>query len=179
MAGRDPFAQLVPPAAGGVGDSATAPSAAAVPPPPPPPAAAAAQLASGVAGMHLHGAGGGASGANGGGSAPPAVTASPSAADWTSFPIQPGGAALFAEADADGDGVVGRADAKAFFARTGVPGATLAQVRPALCRDAWRPRAPRDPPSRRSVAPSLRSTRPICHVTAVAPLQLPLPATLN
>jgi hypothetical protein len=40
-------------------------------------------------------------------------------------------ATIFKEADADGDGQVGRADAKAFFARTGVPGAILAQVRPA------------------------------------------------
>jgi hypothetical protein len=50
------------------------------------------------------------------------------ASAWQSFPIPPGAATLFAEADADGDGQVGRGDAKAFFVRTGIPGPTLAKV---------------------------------------------------
>ena len=53
----------------------------------------------------------------------------PGASAWQSFPIPPGAASLFAEADADADGQVGRGDAKAFFVRTGIPGPTLAKVR--------------------------------------------------
>ena len=148
MAGRDPFADLVPPAPV-AGSDAAAPS---LPPAPPalPPHAASAQLAAGIAAVHLSGSGAGSDagiGAAQAAAAPAAVSAPP---EWTCFPIPPGGAALFAEADADGDGLVGRADAKVFFLRTGVPGATLAQVRPALATlrsartgTAQRPRAAR------------------------------------
>lgn len=146
MAGRDPFADLVPPAPHGAGGDAAAPLPPA--PPAPPPHAASAQLAAGVAGVHLGSSGGGSD--VGIAAAPPGMASAAASAppEWSRFPIPPGGAALFAEADADGDGVVGRADAKAFFLRTGVPGATLAQVRPALAtprsaraETAQRPRA--------------------------------------
>ena len=57
------------------------------------------------------------------------VSLAAGASDWQQFPVPPGAASLFAEADADGDGQVGRADAKGFFVRTGIPGPILAKVR--------------------------------------------------
>jgi len=54
---------------------------------------------------------------------------SPAPISWRDFPVTPEAAALFAEADLDRDGQVGRADAKVFFLRTGVPGPQLAKAR--------------------------------------------------
>ena len=48
---------------------------------------------------------------------------------WEDFPVTPEAHAYFLLADADKDGQVGRADAKSFFLRTGVPGPLLAKVR--------------------------------------------------
>jgi hypothetical protein len=119
----DPFEALSA-AAGG----ARAPHA----PPPPPPPDGVDPLAALTAALHVDG---------GNGSAgapplpppppPPPPQAPPPPVHWADFPVPPPVAALFAEADADGDGQVGRADAKAFFLRTGVPGPILAKARPA------------------------------------------------
>ena len=73
------------------------------------------------------------------GNAPPPIS-------WRSFPVPPEVAAIFAAADADKDGQVGRADAKAFFIRTGVPGPQLAKVRRVVCAPALDPRRPRRRP---------------------------------
>lgn len=78
------------------------------PPPPPPPPLSVAPPAGAAAAP-----------------APPAAAPT----SWQDFPVPPGAAALFAEADGDRDGLVGRQDAKAFFVRTGVPGPVLAKAR--------------------------------------------------
>jgi hypothetical protein len=104
------------------------------PPPPPPPlgATSAAPLSSAAGGVDPLAALTAALRVDGGGSALPPLPPPPPPpppVHWADFPVPPPVSALFLEADADGDGQVGRADAKAFFLRTGVPGPILAKAR--------------------------------------------------
>jgi hypothetical protein len=177
----DPFEALASPR-GGVAPAASAFGASAVPSGPlsagsahglAPPlapggsdhaaAAGAAPLAALAAGLRLDGSASLVAGM----AMPPPPPPPPPPAHWADFPVTAVVAALFTEADADGDGAVGRGDAKAFFARTGVPGATLAKARPPRARCRVR-HAPRTRTHARSARMHPQRARALPHALAFA-----------